>query len=164
MFSIKNILVTTDFSDYSAAALDHALSLALEYRSSVFLLHGVEDHLMGRRKSLKNSMKISVDKPNQQNMKEFVQKHVDDYLFIEPFIRHGVPHEQILRFAREKNIDLIVIATHGRTGLNHILMGSIAETIVRLSPVPVLSVKPSAVLEHLITDEDVEHDLHLKRN
>lgn len=97
-------------------------------------------------------------------MREFLLKHVDDYLFIEPFIRYGVPHEQILRFAREKNIDLIVIATHGRTGLNHILMGSIAETIVRLSPVPVLTVKPSAVLERLISEEDIVHDLHLNVN
>ena len=57
-------------------------------------------------------------------------------------LKFGLAYKEIVRYARQENIDLIVIATHGRTGLNHLMMGSVAEKVVRFSPVPVLTVKP----------------------
>jgi universal stress protein A len=54
----------------------------------------------------------------------------------------GSPKAEIVRYARKQDIDLIVLATHGRTGLSHVLMGSVAESIVRTAPCPVLTVRP----------------------
>ena len=61
-----------------------------------------------------------------------------------------------------EHIDLVVMATHGRTGLKHVLMGSVAEKVARMSTAPVLTVKPRAVREYIIAAEDVEHDLHIR--
>jgi hypothetical protein len=59
-------------------------------------------------------------------------------------------------------VDLIVMATHGRTGVKHALMGSVAEKVVRISTVPVLTVKPFPIRESVLRDEDVENELHLR--
>jgi nucleotide-binding universal stress UspA family protein len=61
----------------------------------------------------------------------------------------------------QQKIGLVVMATHGRTGLRHILMGSVAETVVRHSAVPVLTIKPSLLRESVIRNEDIENELHL---
>ena len=62
----------------------------------------------------------------------------------------------------DEHVDLVVMATHGRTGLKHVLMGSVAEKVVRMSTAPVLTVKPRVVREYIIAAEDVEHDLHIR--
>jgi nucleotide-binding universal stress UspA family protein len=59
-----------------------------------------------------------------------------------PAVVEGSPKTEIIQYARKRNIDLIVIATHGRTGLAHVLIGSVAETVVRTAPCPVLTVRP----------------------
>jgi nucleotide-binding universal stress UspA family protein len=164
MYTIKNILVTTDFSEYSAAALDHALSLAETHRANVHLLHVIEERPgLARRKGAAESgspRKGSRASASRQ-MSKFIYEHVDEYTTVQEAVRSGVPHVEFIRYAKEHGIDLIVIATHGRTGLSHVVMGSVAERVVRYSPVPVLTVKPAAVLERLVTEEDVVHDLHL---
>ncbi|MCK5572484.1 MAG: universal stress protein, partial [Bacteroidetes bacterium] len=93
---------------------------------------------------------------------EFVQQHLNPDLKLTRVIRSGPPAEQIKRFAEEVGIDLIVMATHGRTGFHHIVMGSVAEKVVRLSGVPVLTVKPRPLRESILRDEDVETELHLR--
>jgi nucleotide-binding universal stress UspA family protein len=157
MYTIRNILVTTDFSEFSAAALDHALSLAEFHHANVHLLHVIEERPgLARRKGSEASA--------SRQMSKFVYEHINEYTTVLESIRSGVPHEEFIRYAQEHGIDLIVIATHGRTGLSHVVMGSVAERVVRSSPVPVLTVKPAAVLERLVTEEDVVHDLHLPRS
>ncbi len=78
----------------------------------------------------------------QDEVKKFVEKIAPDQTKIIEAVRFGLPHKEIVDYARREDIDLIVIATHGRTGLNHIMMGSVAEKVVRFSPVPVLTIKP----------------------
>jgi universal stress protein A len=165
MYSIKNILVTTDFSEYSAAALDHALSLAEIHRADVHLLHVIEERPgLSRRKSESESgpARKGSEASAARQMSKFIYEHVDEYMSIQEAIRSGTPHIEFIRYAKEHRIDLIVIATHGRTGLSHMVMGSVAERVVRHSPVPVLTVKPAAVLERLVTEEDVMDDLHIR--
>ena len=152
MYAIRKILVTTDFSDYSAAALDYAISLADIHAADLHLLHVVEDQ------SKESGAKENVVR---KNMQKFVFEKVDEFTWVTQVIRRGHPHEEIVQYARQQHIDLIVIATHGRTGIAHVLMGSIAEKVIRYSPIPVLAVKPEAILEQLITHEDVVHDLHI---
>ncbi len=97
----------------------------------------------------------------RNSMQQFINDTIDEYTIVTPVIRSGVPADEIAQYAREEQIDLIVMATHGRTGLAHALIGSIAEKVVRCSTVPVFVVKPTAVIEKLITEDDVAHDLHL---
>jgi nucleotide-binding universal stress UspA family protein len=152
MYSIKRILVTTDFSDYSAVALEFALSLADVHNADVHLLHVVD----GGSRSSRRPEEIA-----HPAMQKFVFETVDEFQNITQAIRSGIPHVEILRYAQEYRIDMIVIATHGRTGLAHVLMGSVAEKVVRHAKAPVLTVKPDAILENLISDEDVAADLHI---
>lgn len=143
--------MTTDFSDYSVAAFDYALSLAEVHRAEVHLLHVADK----RTHSLE-----SRDESPGQSMSRFCFENTDDFQNIVQVIRFGIPHEEIAHYAKENRIDLIVVATHGRTGLAHVLMGSIAEKVIRHSSVPVLAVKPDAVVEQLITEADVDSGLH----
>jgi nucleotide-binding universal stress UspA family protein len=95
-------------------------------------------------------------------LREFVKSSVSSGLNVNTVVRRGTPAEEIIRYAEQEGVDLIVIATHGRTGLRHIVMGSVAERIVRLSNIPVLSVKPGPFRDRILKDEDIENELHLR--
>jgi nucleotide-binding universal stress UspA family protein len=147
---LKKILVTTDLSQYSLEALEYAQSFGLLYASRIFLLH-VDEH------SHSGSEHQGI-----ASLAEFVARNVDPDMKLIQVVRTGHPASEIRRFSQEENVDLIVMATHGRTGVKHALMGSVAEKVVRLSTVPVLTVKPLPVRESILRDEDIESDLHLR--
>jgi nucleotide-binding universal stress UspA family protein len=147
---LKKILVTTDLSQYSLEALDYARSFGLLYASRIFLLH-VDEH--GHHKSHTEAVAA---------LAEFVARNVDPDTKLTQIVRSGHPAVEIRKFSQEENVDLIVMATHGRTGVKHALLGSVAEKVVRLSAVPVLAVKPLPVRESILRDEDVESELHLR--
>jgi nucleotide-binding universal stress UspA family protein len=158
------MLVATDFSDFSAAALDYALSIAEVHHANVHVVHVVDEHAVKHLQLPDYKMSNSVDDAvieARSQMKKFVLDNIDEFTCVEEVILCGAPHEEIARFAKDYHCDLIVIATHGRTGLAHVLVGSIAEKVVRSSTVPVLTIKPTPVLEKLITDEDVVQSLHI---
>jgi nucleotide-binding universal stress UspA family protein len=160
MFTIKKILVTTDFSDFSIAALEYAFAMATVHEASVHLLHVVDPRqrlAIGKGKGTA----ASNEQAARVSMQQFINDTVDEYTVVTPVIRTGVPADEIAQYAREEQIDLIVMATHGRTGLAHAIIGSIAEKVIRSSTVPVFVVKPTAVIEKLITEDDVARDLHL---
>ena len=149
MVYLKKILVTTDLSPFSLAGLEYATTFGLLYSAEIHLLHVVDEH-----------------HPNMEEAKEalrtFVQKNVNPDVEITRVVKAGNPWVVIRRYADEEGVDLIVMATHGRTGLKHVFMGSVAEKVVRFSHVPVLAVKPRPVREHMIRNEDIEKDLHLR--
>jgi len=150
MFEPRRILVPTDFSKYSDRALGIAVDIAQEYRAKIYLLHvisevayqcGIDYCLSGAdlAKIEKLSLRTSTDKL-QAEVRRIVKSAggVD----ITSYIKRGRPHETVLKEEREKKIDLIVIASHGRTGIMKHLMGSIAEKVLKGARRPVLLVKP----------------------
>jgi nucleotide-binding universal stress UspA family protein len=163
MYIIKNILVTTDYSDFSASALDYALSIADVHRANIHLLHVIDrrSSVTTHRRTIhsKDGTK-QLEKNARRSMQKFIHSHIDEYTDVKQVICIGSPAEEIARYAQEYDIDLIIIATHGRTGLAHVFIGSVAEEVVRRSAVPVLAVKPKAILEKVITEVDIAHDLH----
>jgi universal stress protein A len=166
MVNLKKILVTTDLSEYSAAALDHAFSFGLLYASKMYVLHVVESagslfplHGSEGDKSLHAAHTVE---GAHEKLDQFILSHIGTERKVLPVVRSGIPSEEIMRFAEEEGIDMIVMATHGRTGLQHILLGSVTERIVRRSHVPVLTVKPQKLREDIVRAEDVELELHLK--
>ena len=146
MIKIDKILFPTDFSDHSNHAFTYALSFAKEYRAKLVLLHVVEDV-----QYLANAYMFDVPMmPSYSDMEESRSKELDEFIErevadsgvnVEKSIRHGRPFVEIIQAAREEEADLIVIATHGRGGLEHVLFGSTAEKVVRKAPCPVLSIR-----------------------
>jgi nucleotide-binding universal stress UspA family protein len=158
MVFLKKILVTTDLSDFSMAALEYATSLGTLFTSRLYILHVVDarEGFHGKEGHPKN------EEEAHRSLEDFVHAHVPAETRITLVVRKGEAAEEISRFAEQEGIDLIVIATHGRTGLRHMLLGSVAERIVRSSGIPVLTVKPHPFRENILQNEDVEKELHLR--
>lgn len=144
MIKIEKILVPTDLSDYAVHALHYARELAATYGARLYLLHVVDTHWVGPPWAAEFPGQVQ-DYMQQfrQNGKDGLNALVKEIKGIEAeaVVEMGTPHVEIVRFAREQHIDLIVLATHGRRGLSHALIGSVAEKVVQMAPCPVLSVK-----------------------
>ena len=148
MFKIKNILMPTDFSKLSLSAAEYATELSEQYGAKIHLLHVLEKtppiltiHSLDLSEkkiiqALEEEAKISLKKALDKVKGE---KNIE----VESVIRKGIDYEEIIKYAEEKKIDLIVIATHGRTGILHTLLGSVAEKVIRYSKKPVLVSKCS---------------------
>lgn len=166
MYTIKNILVTTDYSDFSAAAIEYASSLAQLHGAMIHLVHVVEPLTVGMYvvELSTPSLVRELEEKARDEMRTFVYWKLKNNDKMEQVILSGEPYKEVSRYAKEHGIDLIVIATHGRTGLAHMMMGSVAEKVLRYSPVPVLSVKPLELREHLLKHEEVDEDLHVPKS
>lgn len=144
-FRLRKILVPVDFSDFSAQALSYALSFAEQFDARLILLHVVEPAVYPE-----NSMLVppALDQLNQEfvriaekSLSELNRGKVNNRVASEVHVRTGRAHVEIAEAARELDVDLIVLATHGYTGLKHVLLGSTAERVVRHAPCPVLTVR-----------------------
>lgn len=146
MPGIKTILVTTDLSAYSAEALRYAKNFAGKGLRKFYLLHVVEKMppipVLHSVDLTYEDAERSIWKDRQKQLKAFSRKYAGRLPKLELALVKGNPAEQILTFAREKKVDLILMSTHGRTGLTHALMGSVAEKVVRNAQCPVLTLKP----------------------
>lgn len=143
---VKTILVPTDFSDTANAAVRCAAGLAETFGSSLTLLNVVEDAVvMGLTADVGApvSRRLIDDALSEAAAK--LDRALADTLLNRPGVERAVvagdPYESILRYASERQVDLIVMGTHGRTGFAHLLLGSVAERVVRTSPCPVLTVR-----------------------
>lgn len=142
---LKRILCPTDFSEPSEHALTYAISLAQQYGAVLYLLHVIEP--LTPVPGIEMGPVLMYDeRPDllqqvHELLDEMVPEDIKAKIEIKPLIRRGAPFLEIIRTAREEEIDLIVIATHGRTGLSHVLLGSTTERVVRKAPCPVLSIK-----------------------
>jgi nucleotide-binding universal stress UspA family protein len=146
MVAIKTILVPTDFSDTANAAVRCAAALAETLGSRLILLHVVEDVVA---KGLTAGIGASAVRRLQDEATKEAADKLDRALAEPPLNRTGVdravvagdPFAGILSYADEHHVDLIVLGTNGRTGIAHMLLGSVAERVVRTSPCPVLTVR-----------------------
>ena len=145
---LKKILVPTDFSKLSFEAMKYAEILFGLQESQIYLIHVIDKStdrdVKGKKKKARRT-KSEIEKEITKQLSSVAKEYLSECGAITLVIKHGESHGEIVKFAQAENIDLIIISTHGRTGIAHVLMGSVAEKIVRYSPVPVLSVKPSKV-------------------
>ena len=132
--AIGRILVPVDFSDCSLAALDHAASLAQRFGASIHVLH-VWDH---RDQTLAHFAQTGAGEAMDSVLGDLEQHGVGG---VRGRLASGDPSETIIQIAREEHYDLIVMGTHGHSGLVHLLHGSVAEKVVRRAPCPVLTVR-----------------------
>lgn len=145
MIKIRRILFPTDFSQNAKAALSYAQWLADQHDAELHLLHVLEDvgYVIPSVKFLATwpieAFQAAAAKSLETVVEaEWARKHP-----VIREIRKGPAFLEIIRYAREMDIDLIVMSTHGRTGLSHLLLGSVAENVVRTSCCPVLTVHPT---------------------
>lgn len=145
MIEIKSILFPTDFSECSSQALLYAVDIAKRYGSKVYILHVVYDISKAVDQYVSPLAIEEMYKDIIQRAKEEIEKFSYDELTslidIERIVITGIPHEEIINFVNKHNIDLIVMGTHGRKGIDRILFGSTAANVVRFAPCPVLTVR-----------------------
>jgi nucleotide-binding universal stress UspA family protein len=147
MAELKKILVPTDFSEHSEHAAAYAVELARQYGSNeIHCIHVSDipaDLLATSAYYMTGPSEQFVEQVREEGRKgldAFVKKNFKDVPVKAVFLE-GRPFVEIIRYARENEIDLIVISTHGRSGLKHALFGNVAEKVVRKAPCPVLVVK-----------------------
>jgi len=146
MFAPKNILVPTDFSEYSDKALKKAVDIALQHKSKIYVLHVVDEVMQcAVDYCLDITLVKQIEKQSLKFAKEKLQKEVDELaqskgIQIVVDVKMGDTYETILKEQKDKRIDLIVIASHGKKGLIHHL-GSVADKVMRGAKCPVMLVK-----------------------
>lgn len=145
---IRSILVPTDFSECGNYALSYAASLARRFGASIICVHVIEPIVptVGYSGMTEPLPIADISEQLEDSAERELPKlaECDDCagLEIEELIVHGEAASEIVRVAKERAVDLIVISSHGRTGLGRILFGSTAEAVVRHAFSPVLVVKP----------------------
>lgn len=146
MIEINRILAPTDFSAHSRRAVRFACGIAEKFGAELHLLHALSEIIpAGPDPLLMPVMPPQFYEDNEARAKETIGQFLDPAwgrpAAVIHAVRWGGPVESIVDYAEEAKIELIVIATHGRTGLSHVLLGSVAERIVREAPCPVLTIR-----------------------
>ena len=149
MFIPSNILVPIDFSNYSAYALRHAVQIASQCHAKIHLLHVIDEGLWQCASDycLSNAVIRQIAEENLKMSTEKLQQEADRIsetnadVGISYDVKQGIPYNEIMNVQEEKKIDLIVIASHGKTGMQKHLIGSVVEKVLRGAKCDVLLVK-----------------------
>ena len=143
MISLKKILCPIDHSDCSKEALKYAVSFAMKEEAKLLLLHIIDIRSFNEELDA-----ISKQIPDEETFEQLRVKLLDcipeairDDMDVEAIVIQGIPFVEIISTAKEKEIDMIVIGSHGRTGISHMMLGSVSEKVVRKAPCPVLTVR-----------------------
>jgi nucleotide-binding universal stress UspA family protein len=146
MLSINTVLVPTDFSDASECALKYGKAMARAFGASLYLVHVMEDllaHAWAAEVYVASmpNLRDEVEKESRSRLAAMLSPEERDSLRAHVELLAGNPFVEIVRYAKAQDIDLIVMGTHGRGPIAHMLLGSVAERVVRKSPCPVLTVR-----------------------
>jgi nucleotide-binding universal stress UspA family protein len=145
MKPVDKILLACDFSDNSLQACEYSVMLARKFDAKLILLHVINEPVDLRGFYVPHisfdTLEKEIEESAHKMMEKFCRTCMESYSNFETCIIAGVPYEEILRKADEEQVGLIVIGTHGRTGIDHFLFGSTAERVVRTSACPVLTVR-----------------------
>lgn len=142
MVNIGNILYATDFSSYADQVLEHAASLAQKYNSKLYMLHVIRnpaDKIYGKQHGDYHALIEGAMKKSTELMARYDGQVKD--INHEMVLKEGDPVYEILRVIGEKKVDLVVIGSHGEGPIEHLLMGSNCDKVVRTAPCPVLVVR-----------------------
>jgi nucleotide-binding universal stress UspA family protein len=151
VLQIRSILAPTDFSHHAAGALAYACGLAERLGAALHVIHVLPDVVVpvGPDPSLITAVPPEYYAETEAQSRLALQSAIDPAwprpASVVTDIRWGDAVDGIVGYAADRGIDLIVIATHGRTGLSHVLLGSVAERIIREAPCPVLTLREAAV-------------------
>jgi universal stress protein A len=146
-FRLKRILVPIDFSPCARQALQFAVPFARQFEAKIVLVNVVEPLVLPENLMLAvpelPEVGTTLVTAAQQRLDLLAEKELPAQHRLPSLVRVGRPYNEIISVANEEDIDLIIISTHGYTGLKHVLLGSTAERVVRHAPCPVLTVRSS---------------------
>ena len=143
---LKKICVPTDFSDEAHHALRYAVTFAEQFNAQVHLLHIVQDIMPtvpepGLAILPTEEIIQNLEQGATEGLRKVLGGEWSNKLDVVRVVRHGVPFHEICQYAKDEEVDLLVLGTHGRSGIAHFLLGSVAERVVRSSPCPVLTIR-----------------------
>jgi nucleotide-binding universal stress UspA family protein len=142
---VKKILVPIDFSEYSKSALKYATSFAEIFHSELVLVYVIEpviyppDFSMGQISI--PAVDLEMDKRAKEELEKLAQTEFNSSIKVTTMVKTGKPFVEIIETAKEEEVDLIIISSHGHSGVEQILFGSTAEKVVRKSTCPVLTIR-----------------------
>ena len=148
MLILKTVLVPTDFSEASESALRYGKAMAEAFGASLHVVHVMEDllaHAWAAEVYVSSmpQLRDEIEKESRQRLGALLTDEERKKFRAETALLAGNPFLEIIRYARAHAVDLIVMGTHGRGPIAHMLLGSVAEKVVRKSPCPVLTVRDS---------------------
>ncbi|MDT8273418.1 MAG: universal stress protein [Desulfomonilia bacterium] len=142
---IHKILVPTDFSPSARHAFGYAVKLNAYFRARMYLVHVLQDFTEFSEYNLSPTilpqLYLEFEQTATKRLDEMVMAQVPSEIHCDTYILHGVPFHEILQFASTEQVDLIVMGSHGRSGLKHMLFGHTAEKVVKHASCPVLTIK-----------------------
>jgi nucleotide-binding universal stress UspA family protein len=146
---LHSILVPIDFSVHSKNALKYAIPLAQQFGASLHLIFVVEPTVypadLGFGQVVLPGIEEELREKGAEELKGLIEREIGSRVQATSVVRTGSPHQEILSEAEEKGVDLIVVATHGHSGVEHMLFGSTADRIVRHAKCPVLTIRPEVI-------------------
>ena len=147
MIQLRRILFPTDFSDNARAALPYACAFAEQFGAELHILNVMYEmaQVVPETGTFFTTPVSNIDEVRESTERALAKLPGPEGKNVANVVRAtvpGTPFLEIIRYAKEHDVDLIVMGTHGRSGLAHVLLGSVAERVVRKAPCPVLSVRP----------------------
>jgi len=145
MIEMKKILFPTDFSAYSGHALKYAVAMAQSFKAKLVVLHICEHPIAASgidayRFAIPQYV-VDLEQHQRKALDTLVAELRQNHLDVEPVFIIGKPYQEIIKTAKQYEVDVIIMSTHGNKGVSHLVFGSTAEKVVRLAPCPVLTVK-----------------------
>jgi len=148
MKPFEKILIAIDFSENSDYAFEYALTLARQFQAEMTIMHVINEPVDLRGFYVPHisfeQLEKEIEEGAEKMMEKFCQTKMVDFSNYKTAIVTGIPYEEIIRKAEETSTSLIVLGTHGRTGLDHLIFGSTAERVVRSATCPVLTIRMTA--------------------
>ena len=148
MKPFEKILIAIDFSENSDFAFDYALTLAKQFKAELTVMHVINEPVDLRGFYVPHisfeELEKEIEEGATKMMEKFCQAKLDGFTNYKTEIVSGIPYEEIIKKAEETSASLIVLGTHGRTGLDHLIFGSTAERVVRSASCPVLTIRLAA--------------------
>lgn len=146
MIELRKILFPTDFSECSEEAKLYAVSFTKSFGATLYILtvsQPLNLNLASADPIILHDLDARLESSAQENLDRLREELVQEGVEVRISLRRGTPFLEIVTFAEEKEIDLIIMGTHGWSGIDHMLLGSTTEKVVRRAPCPVLTVKPA---------------------
>lgn len=149
MKTFEKILTAIDFSENSEYAFEYALTLATQFQAELTIMHVINEPVDLRGFYVPHisfeQLEKEIEEGAEKMMEKFCQTRMGDFSNYKTTIVTGIPYEEIIKKAEDTNSSLIVLGTHGRTGLDHLIFGSTAERVVRSASCPVLTIRMPVV-------------------
>jgi nucleotide-binding universal stress UspA family protein len=143
--TISSVLVPIDFSVHSKSALTYAILIAERFGASLHLMYVVEPTIypadLGFGQVVLPGVEDELREKGAGELEALITREIGSRIRATSVVRTGNPHQEILREAEEKKVDLIIVATHGHSGVEHMLFGSTADRVVKHAKCPVLTVR-----------------------